>query len=284
MKLSINLISGVLLVIGIVSCSGKKDDAAPYVVVDNTPVDLNWSFETTPSFADEFDYTGLPDPNKWGYDTGGGGWGNNELEYYTNNGNNATVGNGVLTITAKPESMGGMSYTSARLVSKGDAGSTLYGRIEVKAKLSSGLGTWPAIWMLPNDYVYGAWPKSGEVDIMEMVGYDPNNVHFSTHDQLNYAANSNTSSFTIATASTDYHLYREDWTPYAIRGYYDNTLVFTYTNQGKGSAAWPFDQKFHLLMNLAVGGDWGGAKGVDAKAFPTSMVVDYVHFFKMIAK
>jgi beta-glucanase (GH16 family) len=191
------------------------------------------------------------------------------------------VANGLLTITARKQSLGGEGYTSTRIVSKGF---TTYGRIEVRAKLPSGRGTWPAIWMLPNDYVYGAWPASGEVDIMEMVGYSPNNVHFSVHNATYYAGNAKTSTDSIPTASTDFHLYREDWTPYAVRGYYDNVLIFTYVNTGGGSQLWPYDQKFHLLMNIAVGGSWGGIDGVDDSAFPTTMQIDYVHFFNMIHK
>lgn len=269
--------------ISILSCSGNKSgDAKPYVYVPPAaPIDSNWTFESTPVWADEFTNNGTPDPSKWTYDLGGGGWGNSELEDYTDSLSNVSVAGGLLTITARKQSLGGMNYTSARIVSKG---SILYGRIEVKAKLPSGVGTWPAIWMLPDDYAYGAWPKSGEVDIMEMVGFDPNNVHFSAHNATYYAGNAKTSSYTIPTASTDFHLYREDWTPYAIRGYYDNNLVFTYVNTGGGAAVWPYDKKFHLLMNIAVGGSWGGTDGVNDSAFPTSMQVEYVHFFNIIHK
>ncbi|MGZ3756376.1 MAG: glycoside hydrolase family 16 protein [Mucilaginibacter sp.] len=274
----------VLIAIGLFSGSCSKQADAGYTGSPlEPPVDKGWSFESTAAWSDEFDYTGSPDSTKWTYDLGGTGWGNNELEYYTKSLNNVSVANGLLTITARKESIGGMNYSSARMVSKG-SGNLLYGRIEIKAKLPSGTGTWPAIWMLPNDYVYGNWPNSGEVDIMEMVGYDPNNVHFSAHNQTYFGGNSKTSTYNIPTSSTEFHLYREDWTPYAIRGYYDNNLVFTYTNNGMGAAFWPYDQKFHLLMNVAVGGNWGGIKGVDNTAFPTTMQVDYVRFYNMIAK
>jgi beta-glucanase (GH16 family) len=132
-------------------------------------------------WSDEFNYTGLPDSTKWSYDIGGHGWGNDELEYYTSNrSENARVENGVLTIEARKEEFIGMNYTSARLVTKGK-GDWLYGRFEVRAKLPKGRGTWPAIWMLSSDWAYGNWPESGEIDIMEHVGYDPDVVHFSTH-------------------------------------------------------------------------------------------------------
>ncbi|MDB5133315.1 MAG: glycoside hydrolase [Mucilaginibacter sp.] len=269
-----------MLILSMASCS-KKPAALPVFTPIVQPPKV-YSFDTNVAWGDEFNTNGAPDPNNWGYDVGGGGWGNNELEYYTNSTNNASITNGILTITAKKESLNGMNYTSARLVSK--TPDMLYGRVEVKAKLPAGTGTWPAIWMLPNDYVYGGWPKSGELDIMEMVGYNPNVVYFTIHTELYNGAigTQKGGNLTIPTASTDFHLYRVDWTPDAIKGYYDNGLVFTYANDGKGSPSWPYDQKFHLLMNIAVGGNWGGIKGVDDTAFPTTMQVDYVHYYKMI--
>lgn len=284
MRVKLKVCAGILLSVSIISCSGKKASSSNYVYTPPAaPVDKGWTFDATPDWSDEFNYSGSPDTSKWTYDFGAGGWGNAELEDYTNALTNVSVDTGILTITARKESLGGAAYTSARMVSKG-TGSMLYGRIEVRAKLPSGKGTWPAIWMLPDTYAYGDWPKSGEVDIMEMVGYDPGNVHFSAHNELYYAGNAKTSTYNIPTASTAYHLYREDWTPYAVRGYYDNNLVFTYVNNGSGWSAWPYDQKFHLLMNIAVGGSWGGLQGVDDSAFPTTMQVDYVRFYNMISK
>lgn len=271
------------IVFGLWACSGSKNTPVPTPPATTTPIaDKNWSFETSAYFADEFDNAGKPDAAKWGYDIGAGGWGNNELEYYTDGGN-AAVANGKLTITAKKENVGGAGYTSARMVSKG-VGSMLYGRVEVRAKLPSGVGTWPAIWMLPDDYAYGPWPKSGEIDLMEMVGFDPNMVHFTVHNQTYNGANGKGAGKTIATASTDYHVYRIDWTPYAIKSYFDGELIYTYVNDSNGFATWPYDKKFHLLLNIAVGGSWGGQKGVDDTAFPTSMDIDYVRFYKMIDK
>ncbi|RFZ83525.1 glycoside hydrolase family 16 protein [Mucilaginibacter terrenus] len=283
MNISRALLACAVLSVAFFSC-GKKNDATPRTPTIVPPVtieDKGWAFETTPYFADEFNVDGAPNTASWGYDNGGGGWGNNELEYYTPA--NVAIAAGKLTITAKKEAMGGLNYTSTRLVSKG-AGTMKYGRVEVKAKLPAGTGTWPAIWMLPDTYAYGNWPNSGEIDIMEMVGFDPGNVHFTVHNQTYNGANGKGDSKVIATASTDYHLYRVDWTPYAIRGYYDDALVFTYVNNNGGSATWPYDQNFHLLLNIAVGGSWGGQKGVDDTSFPTTMDVDYVHFYKMIDK
>ncbi len=247
--------------------------------------DLGWAFETVPSFADEFNYSGIPDTTKWSYDIGGSGWGNNELQYYTNQVRNASVADGKLTITAIREDAGGRNFTSARLVTKYKA-DIKYGRIEVKAQLPAGIGTWPAIWMLPTDWVYGDWPRSGEIDIMEHVGYDQDVIHISTHCEAYYfwIKNEKTAVRKIENVSSAFHLYRVDWTPFAIRGYIDNELVFTNINENSGFKAWPFDQKFHLLLNIAVGGNWGGAKGVDEKVFPASMLVDYVRFYSMVNK
>ena len=270
------------------SCSKKTDPTSslpPYIPpVVTAPIDSNWAFESTPVFSEEFNTDGLPDANKWEYDLGGSGWGNHELENYTNKIDNASIANGMLSITAKKESSGGMNYSSARLLSKG-TGDFLYGRVEVSAKLPAGKGTWPAIWMLPSGtWAYGDWPASGEIDIMEHVGFDPGNVHFSAHTKaFNWVINTQkTSTTNIPTATSAFHKYRIDWTPYALRGYYDDVLVFTFVNDGKGFQDWPFDKPFHLLLNLAIGGDWGGQQGVDDSIFPLSMVVDYVRIYKMI--
>lgn len=268
------------------SCSSKTEDEA--IILPPKPVevvDKQWTFETAATWSDEFDYTGLPETSKWDYDLGGSGWGNNEKQLYTNSISNVSVGDGKLTITAKKENMNGMAYTSTRLVTRNKL-DALYGRFEIKAKLPTGRGTWPAIWMLPTDRAYGDWPKSGEIDIMEHVGYDQNNVHFTIHTEAYYFKINTQKSSTrlIPDASTAFHLYRVDWTPYAIRGYFDNVLVFEFVNEGKGSKVWPFDKRFHLLLNVAVGGDWGGAQGIDDTIFPQKLEIDYVKYFKMIEK
>ncbi|PKP54037.1 MAG: glycoside hydrolase [Bacteroidetes bacterium HGW-Bacteroidetes-1] len=269
--------------LGFLACNGNKEGEKPVIILPGPVQDQGWTFETTPFWADEFDYSGLPDQAKWGYDIGGGGWGNNELQYYTNELRNASVSDGILTITAIKENFDNRNYTSTRLITK-NKGDLLYGRVEVKAKLPTGKGTWPAIWMLPTDWEYGGWPKSGEIDIMEHVGYDQNVIHVSTHCEAYYwrLNNHKTATKTIETASTEFHVYRIDWTPYAIRGYIDNQLVFTSLNEGTGPKAWPFDKRFHLLLNVAVGGDWGGQQGVDDSAFPASLEIDYVRFYKMM--
>lgn len=278
------LIVSIACLVGFASCKKGGDGGGSIIVPPGPPEDKNWKFETTPVWSEEFDYTGAPDPNNWGYDIGGSGWGNNELQYYTNALSNAEVKNGMLTITAKKEVVDNRNYSSARLISK-NKGDFTYGRAEIKAKLPGGKGTWPAIWMLPSGtWAYGEWPKSGEIDIMEHVGYDPNVVHFSVHTEAynHVIGTQKTSTKTIPTAIGDFHLYRVDWTPYAVRGYFDDVQVFSFTNDGNGYKTWPFDKPFHLLLNVAVGGNWGGAQGVDETVFPASMVIDYVRVYKMI--
>ena len=242
-----------------------------------------WRFEPAPHWSDEFDYTGKPDPRKWGYDLGGGGWGNNELQYYTDHVDNASVGDGVLTITARKQALGGREYTSARLVSK-HKGDFRYGRFEARAKLPSGRGTWPAIWMLPTDWRYGDWPRSGEIDIMEHVGFDPERVHISVHTgSYNHVAGTQrTATRMVDGVMEDFHLYRVDWTPDAIRGYIDDEPMFEFRNEGTGPDAWPFDQRFHWLLNIAVGGNWGGKEGIDDSVFPARMQVDYVRVYRLV--
>ncbi len=251
--------------------------------VNTTPATKEWSFETIPAWSDEFDYSGLPNTAKWNYDIGGGGWGNNELQYYTDNIKNVEVANGVLSITARKESMGGKDYTSTRLISK-NKGDFLYGRIEVKAKLPTGKGTWPAIWMLPTDWAYGGWPKSGEIDIMEHVGYDQDKVHISVHTEAyHHSINTQkTGTRMVPGASTSFHTYRIDWTPNSIKGFIDGEQMFQFLNEGKGSAVWPFDKRFHILINVAFGGNWGAAQGIDPSVLPQKLEVDYVRVYKLI--
>jgi beta-glucanase (GH16 family) len=262
----------------LVACTDKKETIA--VATQSQIVDKNWQFETTPMWEDNF--TTTIDPAKWNFETGGNGWGNNELQYYTN-GNNSTISNGNLVITAKKEANSGSGYTSSRMTTKGK-GDFLYGRFEVRAKLPKGRGTWPAIWMLHTNPEYGTWPASGEIDIMEHVGFDQNKVHFSVHTSaFNHTIGTQkTANKVVPTASDDFHVYRLDWTPYAVKGYIDGVSYFEFINNNAGFTAWPFNRKFFLILNVAVGGNWGGAQGVDDTVFPASMQVDYVKVFKMI--
>lgn len=257
-----------------------------------TPTTLTYSFKEL-VWQDEFDQPGLPDAAKWGYDVGGSGWGNKELQYYTKaRPENARVENGNLIIEARREALqAGNAYTSARLISLGGAGkggSQTYGRFEVRAQLPGGRGIWPAIWMLPDNWDYGnkGWPDNGEIDIMEYVGYDPGIVHASTHCNKYYFRTNNqkTASTQVPDATTAFHVYALEWTPQSITAFVDDKPYFTSTNEQSGWEAWPFNQPFHFLLNVAVGGEWGGAKGIDEAAFPQRMVVDYARIYRMKAE
>ena len=264
----------ILLAIGITSC--KNGESYETITTPTGTWQLVWD--------EEFDYTGLPDTTRWSYDTEGNswGWGNNEAQYYTTGDSaNAYVRDGLLTITARIDSMGGKRYTSARLITK-EKGDWLYGRFEIRAKLPTGLGTWPAIWMLSTDWEYGGWPASGEIDIMENVGYDPDTIVGSAHTQsYNHVQGTQKNAYTyVPTSYTDFHLYALEWEEDAYRVYVDENLFFTFENEGTGFAEWPFDKRFHLLLNLAIGGNWGGQKGIDDALFPHRFQIDYVRVYQ----
>ena len=235
-------------------------------------------------WSEEFDYTGFPDSTKWSYDTEGNvyQWGNNEAQYYTSGRKeNAWVSDGVLRITALKEPMEGRSYTSARLITKGK-GDWLYGRFEIRAKLPTGRGTWPAIWMLPTDWEYGDWPKSGEIDIMENVGYDPDTIVGSAHtEKYNHAIGTQKNAkIACPDCYKAFHVYALEWEEDEYRLYVDDQLYFTFKNEGTGYEVWPYDKRFHILLNLAIGGNWGGQKGIDDSLFPHVFEIDYVRVYK----
>lgn len=235
-------------------------------------------------WSDEFDNTGLPDPGKWSFDTIGNalGWGNNELQYYTfEKIENAKVENGVLTITALLEEINSKKYTSARLTTRGK-GDWLYGRFEIKAKLPTGNGMWSAIWMLPSEWEYGGWPDSGEIDIMENVGFDPDTIVATAHTKSynHKIGTQKTARIFVPTCSDEFHVYSLEWEPEEYRVYVDNSHCFTFENEHTGPDKWPFDKRFHLLLNIAVGGDWGGQKGIHDSIFPQKMVIDYVRVYQ----
>lgn len=232
-------------------------------------------------WSDEFDQEGLPDPSKWDYDVGDHGWGNDELEYYSKADlRNSRIENGVLIIEAHADASHPKGYTSARLVTRGKA-AWQFGYIEVKAKLPQGVGTWPAIWMLAEENRHGGWPKNGEIDIMEHVGYDPGKVHGTVHTAaFNHTLGTQKGAqLMVPTFHEEFHTYAIDWTAEKIDFYIDGQKYFTFANTGGDYREWPFDQPFHLLLNIAVGGGWGGQKGVDTSIWPQRMEVDYVRVF-----
>ncbi|RCW33926.1 family 16 glycosylhydrolase [Marinilabilia salmonicolor] len=235
-------------------------------------------------WSEEFDYEGLPDETKWNYDTVGNsyGWGNNELQYYTvRDKKNAWVDGEYLNITAVREKRDDFNYTSARLTTK-EKGDWLYGRMEIRAQVPGGRGIWPAIWMLPTDWEYGGWPESGEIDIMEHVGYDSDSIHTTVHTEaFNHGIGTQKGKATyVPDCEEAFYVYAIEWDEEKIDFFIDDKLVFTFNNTKSGPAEWPFDKRFHLILNVAVGGNWGGVHGVDDSIFPSTMKVDYVRIYQ----
>ena len=235
-------------------------------------------------FAEEFNQPGSPDRNLWGYDTGSHGWGNHELENYTNGDTaNVFIKNGLLHIRALKDNDQPKGYSSVRMVQKKGF---LYGRVDVRAKLPAGRGLWPAIWLLPDVFKYGGWPASGEIDLMENVGYNPDSVFFTIHTEKYNHVKHTQKSMGIYSHSlySRFHTYSLEWSPDQLVFYLDDKKVFTFQNEkdpgGDRYKSWPYDQPFHLLLNIAVGGDWGGAKGIDDRVFPATMLVDYVRIYQ----
>jgi beta-glucanase (GH16 family) len=223
-------------------------------------------------WADEFNYSGAPDSSKWTYDLGGSGWGNHELEYYTDRPENVTVKDGMLHITALKENFKGMNYTSARILTKGKF-SFKYGRVEARAKLPTGVGTWPAIWMLGSNIDSAGWPACGEIDIMEHLGRDLNKIYGTLHYPDHFGDHANGKTIMISNAS-EFHVYGLEWSPEEIKISVDGKVYQTVKN----SPDIPFNQNFFLIMNLAMGGDFGGT--VDPKVKKATMEVDYIRVYQ----
>jgi len=246
-------------------------------VVTDTAKKLVWS--------DEFNQNGLPDTTKWAYNigTGSNGWGNNESEYYTKDSANARVSNGSLIIEARKQSIGGKNYSSARLLTQGKASWT-YGRLEIRAKLPKGVGTWPAIWMLGNN-IEGAgavgWPACGEIDIMEHTGKDLGVINFSAHSKLlNWTLGTQkTFKTNIDNVTDSFHVYSIDWNKDMIKFYVDGTLYYNVPNDGRGTDYYPFIAPQFLILNLAIGGNFAG-NIIDDTIFPVRMEIDYVRVYQ----
>jgi beta-glucanase (GH16 family) len=219
------------------------------------------------------------DRNVWHVIEGNGcpahcGFGNNELQTYTGSAENLRLENGHLVI----EAHAGETVTSAKITTEKATG-WQYGRIEMRAKLPEGLGTWPAFWMMPKKSTYGSWPKSGEIDIMEHVGFDPGVVHGTVHTQaFNHRIGTQKGGqVSVPTAMQGFHEYAIEWDENAIHWYLDGEKFFTFDRlEDATSAEWPFDQPFYIILNLAIGGDWGGSKGVNLDALPARYEVDWV--------
>lgn len=238
-----------------------------------------------PTWCEEFDYTGSVDATKWKYQTGGGGYGNNELQNYTSRTENAYVDGDKLIITALKETYGSEAYTSAKIWTQGIK-NWKYGKFEIRAKVPAGVGTWPAFWMMPKNSAYGNWPKSGEIDILEHSALALNKVLGSIHtEKYNHKLGTQISfSKSNPTLTSEFHTYSMIWNEFSVAWFLDdvqygkttfnpnmNTDVETY-------AAWPFDQEFYLIINLAMGGSMGGT--VDPNFVSDTFEIDYVRVYQ----
>lgn len=233
--------------------------------------------------ADEFDTDGAPDSTIWGYDigTGSNGWGNNELQYYTNRTENVKVENGYLLITANKESYNGSAYTSARLLTKGLFAQT-YGRFEARIRMPYGQGMWPAFWLLGADSDEVGWPNCGEIDIMEFRGQEPTSVSGTVHGPGYSGGTAITKSYSLTNDrfDTGFHVFGIEWGPKYINYYVDNVLYNQITPDDV-TGDWVFDHPFYIIINLAVGGDFVGAPNSET-VFPQTMLVDYVRVYKKL--
>jgi beta-glucanase (GH16 family) len=233
----------------------------------------------TITMQDEFDVEGTPNSSIWTYDIGGNGWGNNELQYYTNRSNNVTVQNGYLLITAEKENFEGASYTSARLLTKG-LFEQKYGRFEARIKLPWGQGLWPAFWLLGSDIDTVQWPNCGEIDIMENRGQEPTLINGTVHGPGYSGGESITKSYSLTNDrfDTDFHIFGIEWAPDYINYYVDDVL-YNQITPADVTGEWVFDKPFFIIINLAVGGNYVGSPNTET-VFPQTMLVDYVRVYK----
>ena len=232
---------------------------------------------------DEFNTPGLPDSTKWNYETGK--IRNNELQYYTAGRlKNARIEDSVLVIEAHKEKFDGADYTSASIISKG-AGDWKYGKFEIRAKVPTGKGTWPAIWMMPTYSEYGGWPKSGEIDIMEYIGVEPQNLWYNAHFEGKsgdgHDSNGSGRINTISNPWEKFITFTLLWTPIKMEWYADGVKYHEYIKPADDYQVWPFNKEFYLILNLAYGGSWGGYNGVDDSKLPHRFLIDYVRVYQL---
>jgi beta-glucanase (GH16 family) len=243
---------------------------------------VQYKFSTSVTWADEFNYTGSPDPKKWNISTGNGyyGWGNNELQYFTDRSKNVQVESGRLKITALTESYKDFSYTSGKVVSRKKQ---RYGRYIINAKMPLGAGLWPAIFGFGERHkVYDqkTWPKCGEFDIVEIKGQHSRQVNYNVHSAKSSGA-SNMVTLPVNVSLSQFNEYRIDWTPDYIKWYFNGKLMRTFSKNGSGYDGWPFDDYFDLNICLNVGGAFVG-NNINSGAMPASMEIDYVRYYALV--
>jgi len=267
---------------GLAACGSSGPAATPrpgFATPEPPPIiDVDAPWELV--FSDEFNKDGLPNPAKWDYEEGM--LRNGEAQYYTRDRpKNARIEDGHLVIEARKEEYGGAQYTSASLNTKNTA-HFIYAKVEVRAQLPTGRGTWPAIWMLGTNIDTVPWPRCGEIDIMENVGFEPARIYFTVHTQAYNHASGTARGTSVTTDAPweDFHVYSVEWLPDRVDFFLDGEKTFTFENEGAGVAVWPFDADMYLLINLAIGGSWGGQQGIDDSLFPHRYLIDYVRVYQ----
>jgi beta-glucanase (GH16 family) len=257
------LIAGMAAAIGFMPAAAQELDAPP-----------GWK----PAWRDEFDGDAL-DASSWGFDLGAGGWGNGEAERYTSRPENIRVEGGALVIEARREKYQGSYYTSARVKTQG-LRAFRYGRIEARIKVPSGMGLWPAFWLLGSDISEVGWPACGEIDAMEYVGRDPRGVHGTIHGPGYSGARGLTKRLDAGLeVADDFHVYAVEWEEGRIRWFFDGKEYSSVSKADIGDRAWAFDKPFFIILNLAVGGNWPGPAALDTP-FPARLLVDYVRVYE----
>ena len=230
------------------------------------------------TWSEEFNYNGAIDPNIWTHEIGNGewGWGNGESQYYTSSLDNVRVEDGVLKITAKREDIAGYEYTSARIISR-DKYEFKYGRVDIRAKLPTGTGTWPALWLLGANHSEVGWPACGEIDIMEHWGHNPTVISSALHTPSSYTNTLNHAETVVTDYNQEFHVYSMDWNENRIQFLVDNVVFYTYNPSPKTLDNWPFDQDAFFILNVAVGGSWFD---IDPEFSESTMEVDYIRIYQ----
>lgn len=282
-----------MMLTGATNATIQQHTASVVIVNDDTKISFSNAGYDAPtnyvgytlSWADEFD-AGTLNTNTWTHQNGDGcpnicGWGNNELEYYTDRPQNIFFQDGKMIIEARKESFGGKNYTSSKILTAHKK-TFKYGRIDIRAKLPKGKGIWPAFWMLPQNNVYGGWPSSGEIDIMEMVGHDPGRTHGTLHygpgpGSIQYNRNTALSSGTL---HDEFHVYSLEWKQDQVKWFLDGNLFSTANKSDlQAGTTYPFNEDFYFIVNLAVGGNWPGSPDA-ATSFPQWLIVDYIRVYQ----
>lgn len=275
--------SNVFLTKGTAIITLKNDDVK--IPFNNTGYDVPTTYPGyTLAWSDEFNTTTF-DNSSWTAESGDGcpglcGWGNNELEYYMAPPANLYLQDGKMIIEARAESYGGKNYTSARIKTAGKK-SFKFGRVDIRAILPKGKGIWPAFWMMPQNNVFGNWPSSGEIDILELIGSEPGKSHSTVHfgpgpGSINISRSYN---LTAATFNDQFHVFSMEWEQDVMRFYVDDNLFSTVTKADLGAINYPFNEQFYFIINLAVGGNWPGPPDAST-VFPQWLIVDYVRIYQ----